>query len=109
MTTDPAKPRHLYRDSETIYCAEDLDQCWKLFEEDTGEERAEREEWDPFVKIPDDEVLEICSDEQAGDAGEYQKVLKRRDGSGLTLWCVKKLAGEWAAECAPGHFSGGDY
>lgn len=93
--------RHLYGNSEVIYCAESLDQCWELFEKDMELARAEEEKHDPFEQISDDQELRVASDEPSGEPGET------RETNGL--WYVTKTAGEWAAEFGPGHFSGGGY
>lgn len=92
--------KHLYENSETIYCAESLDQCWELFEKDMDMTRAEEEPLDPFEQIPDERELRIGSDEPSGEPGE-----ERDEKNGL--WFVTKAAAEWAAESDPGHFSGG--
>jgi len=95
--------RHLYQNSECIYCAESLDQCWELYEKDTGLERA-HEENDPFVQLLDDTPLEIACEDPTGDPGEIARPLK---AGGKTIWYFNtRTAGEWAAGWAPGQFSG---
>ncbi len=104
--------RHLYQNSEVIYCAESLDQCWALFESDTGMTRSEDEEHDPFVQIPDDKPLEVGSEDPTGEPGEVERTHQLKPGThgtAPTFWYVTKTATEWAAGFAPGHFSGGDY
>lgn len=103
--------KHLYKNSEVIYCAESLDRCWELFEEDTGHERAHDEEGDPFVQIPDEEDLEIGCDEPSGEPGEVARDYHARDTKEVLgqIYYLTKTAGEWAKEYnGEGHFSGGD-
>ncbi len=64
--------KHLYQNSEVIYCAESLNQCWELFEADMGMTRAEEEPHDPFEKIPDDKALEVGSEDPSGQPGEVK-------------------------------------
>jgi|SRR5882672_1117127 len=102
--------KHLYQNSETIYCAESLEQCSALFEADMDESPGDIN--DPFEQIPDDRPLEIGSDEPTGEPGEVERTHKLKPGSygePSTFWYVTKTAGQWAEEYEPGHFSGGDY
>lgn len=104
-----APVRHLYRNAEVIYCAKSLDHCWELFTEDTGNEREAEEDSDPFELIPDDEVIEIASDDPSGSDGEELREVKNKDGKSIGAWFFeKKTAGEWAVLSRAGHFSGGD-
>lgn len=99
--------KHLYQNSETIYCAESLEQCTALFAADMDDEID-----DPFEQIPDDKPLEIGSDEPTGEPGETERTHKLKPGvhgTAPTFWYVTKTAGQWAEEYEPGHFSGGDY
>lgn len=97
--------KHLYQNSEVIYCAQSLDHCWELFEQDLGEDgkRETEESHDPFEQIPDDRMQELGSDDSNGAPGEYTK--DHLPG----WWFERKTAGAWAAECNLGHVSGGDY
>ena len=102
--------RHLYRNSETIYCAENLRECWRLFTEDTGMTRMEEQEHDPFERIPDRELLDLASEEPYDEPGERHEARRQKNGAmGPYYWRMEKTAGEWAAISSPGHFSGGDY
>jgi len=89
--------RHLYQNSEVIYCAESLEQADALFTRDMGQTPQDLE--DEFEQIPDDKPLDVGSDESNGAPGEVE-----RKG----YWFETKLAGEWAAGFEPGHFSGGE-
>lgn len=100
---------HLYRNSEVIYCAPSLARCWELFTHDTGLEREDEEESDPFEQIPDGEMVEIASEDSSGSDNEELRVVKNKDGKDIGAWWFeKKTAGEWAELSAVGHFSGGD-
>lgn len=103
--------RHLYQNSECIYCAESLDQCWELWEQDTGDTRADAEADDPFEQLFDDGSLELGSEDAEGTPGEVARVVKNRAGQIVGTWYFEtKLVREWAAECVTvGHFSGGDF
>lgn len=90
--------RHLYQNSEVIYCAESIEQAHELFAEDMGETAKELN--DPFEQIPDDKVIEVGSEEPSGEPGEVE-----RKG----YFFNENTAGEWAAGFRHGHFSGGDY
>ncbi len=103
---------HLYRNAEVIYCASSLDHCWAMFTRDTGIERGgdDGEGFDPFELIPDDEELEIGSDDPSGDPSEELRTLKNKDGKEIgAMFFEKKTAKVWASISGPGHFSGGDY
>lgn len=89
--------RHLYQNSEVIYSAESIEEADRLFAEDMGETPQEMN--DPFELIPDEQPLEVGSDEPNGAPGEVE-----RKG----YWFETKTAGAWAEEFGPGHFSGGD-
>ncbi len=102
--------KHLYQNSEVIYCAESLDQCWELFERDTGMTREEEGTSDPFEQIPDDKELDVGAEDPGHDPTEEARPMKNRKGQVVATWYfTKKLAWEWAAGFEPGHFSGGDY
>ncbi len=103
---------HLYRNAEVIYCASSLDHCWSMFTRDTGIERGgeDGEEFDPFEQIPDDEELEIGSEDPSGDPTEELRTLRNKDGKDIgAMFFEKKTARVWASISGPGHFSGGDY
>ncbi len=95
--------KHLYQNSEVIYCAESLDECDRLFTEDIGE--SPQEIGDVFEQIDDGKPLEVGADEPSGDPREIERLGKH----GGSFWFVTQLARQWAEESEPGHFSGGDY
>jgi len=104
--------RHLYQNSDCIYCAESIDQCWDLWEQDTGDTRADAEADDPFEQLADDAPLELGGEDAEGTPGEVAREIKnRRTGEVVgVMYFETKLVREWAAECVTvGHFSGGDY
>lgn len=108
MSDNPHAKRHLFRNAEVVYCARSLDECWALFEIDVGVSRADEEKSDPFVQVPDEEVLDIASEDSTGEEGEVARPIK--PGSTTMWYFVKKPAAQWAKEFGgSGHFSGGDY
>jgi hypothetical protein len=97
--------RKLFQNADVIYCAESLDECWRLFEQDSDVVRADEESHDPFEEIPGDTPLELCFE----DEPEEEPTRTQRQRGKYTFWFVSKLAREWAAEFGgSGHFSGGD-
>jgi|SRR5882724_7454077 len=100
--------KHLYRNSEVIYCATSLHECSKLFTDDMGESPEDMN--DPFEQIPDDEVLDVGSEEPTGETGEEKREKKNSQGTVVSVWWfTKKTAGAWADGFRSGHFSGGGY
>jgi len=99
---------HLYQNSEVIYSAESLEECNRIFTEDMGETPAEM--GDEFEQIPDDQVLDVGSEDPSGDEREEARPMKNGKGVVVTIWYYnKKTAAAWAEEFGSGHFSGGDY
>jgi hypothetical protein len=101
---------HLYRNSESIYCAESLEAAAASFladmegdVEDLGEA--------PFEQIPDDEDLEIGCEDPHEVPGEIERRVRQKDGDwGVPHYFLTKKAGVWAEGYAfTGCFSGGDY
>jgi len=106
----PSPPRHLYQNSQTIYCAESLEEATRLFEEDMGEDLESLGEG-PFVQIPDGKRLEIGSEDPYEVVGEVERRVRLKSGEwNGPYYFLKKTAAEWAAaHFGSGHFSGGDY
>lgn len=104
------RQRHLYQNSETIYVAYSPEHAAELFNADMGEDIVFADN-DPFELIPDDEPLELGSDEPNGTPGEISRPAVNKKGEVVgTYYYETKLAKEWVAEWdGVGHFSGGDY
>ncbi|HZI76609.1 MAG TPA: hypothetical protein VFD73_21810 [Gemmatimonadales bacterium] len=102
--------RHLYQNSEVIYVAHSPEHAAELLLQDMDGDTSYTDS-DPFVLIPDEEPLELGSDESNGAAGEVARDAKNRDGQAVgTYYYETKLAREWVAEWnGVGHLSGGDY
>ena len=98
--------RHLYQNSETIYVAHSPEHATELFNKDMEDVID-----DPFELIPDDQPLELGSDEPNGAPGEEAREMKNRAGQVVgTYYFETKLAKEWVEEWdGVGYFSGGDY
>ena len=102
---------HLYQNSQVIYCATSLEECWEVFLQDMefgAEEAASAKQHGPFELIPDDDSMEMGSEDEYGEPGEIQRRVRHRDGKwGGFYFFLTKTAGEWAAGCGESrHFSG---
>lgn len=108
MTNDTQ--RHLYQNSEMIYVAHSPAHAAELFNADMGDDIVQGDN-DPFELIPDDQPLELGSDESNGAPGEVARELKNREDQVIgTYYFETKLAREWVAGWdGVGYFSGGDY
>ena len=102
--------RHLYQNSEVIYVAHSPEHAAELLLADMDGDTSYTDH-DPFELIPDDQPLELGSDESNGAPGEVAREHKNRDGEVVaTYYYETKLAREWVAEYDNvGHFSGGGY
>lgn len=104
-----ALPRHLYQNSEVIYVACSAEHAAALLLADMDGDESYTE-GDPFVLIPDDQEIEVCSDEQHTEADEQREVKNPAGAIIGYVWCENKRASQWVEGWyGVGHFSGGDY
>lgn len=104
---------HLYEfEGGGFYAALNKEEAFRLYDHDMGEEG---EADTVFAReVPDDELVEVWSEDASGDPREELRLLTRNGGPAIERgphWVLKITAREWANEQTRGHgyvFGGDD-